>query len=236
MDFHPQFRYLAFSKQLTLESSKEASKIARASRSAATVTTCKMADQVTADAKARVVQGGGDPGCWQLVLSECELQFGQYRGRTFKWLLSNDVGYACSILASHQKERDGGDTSQSPLARNKDGLASYAQLFLDMSLAVRNRMMLMGAPVVREMDDKLLEFGEYRHETYRFLYDSPGEEHRSYVAWMRKTKVFQGSRLHSFQQYILGRDRQAKYNAGEGEPSDQQLMEAAAEVESQHDV
>ncbi|KAL1269396.1 hypothetical protein QQF64_031685 [Cirrhinus molitorella] len=32
-------------------------------------------------------------------LSESALQFGQYRGKTFKWLLSNDVGHAAMKLA-----------------------------------------------------------------------------------------------------------------------------------------
>ncbi len=56
---------------------------------------------------------GGDPSNHQLVLSESALQFGQYRGKSFKWLLSNDIGYLAMVLAVHQREREGGDTTQS---------------------------------------------------------------------------------------------------------------------------
>ena len=71
------------------------------------------------------------------MLSESELQLGQYRGQTFKWLLENNAGYAAAILASHLKEREGGDTFQSPLAVHKDVLASYAQLFPLMVAAIQ---------------------------------------------------------------------------------------------------
>ncbi|CAL8311575.1 unnamed protein product [Lota lota] len=98
MDFRPCLRIQPSSSDLTLQPSPEACWL-------------KTPERVREEATARVLQAGGDPACLELVLSESELQFGQYRG----WLLSHDVGYACSPLASHQKEREGGDTSESPL-------------------------------------------------------------------------------------------------------------------------
>ena len=64
------------------------------------------------------------------MLAESEVQFGQYRGKTFRWLLENDVGYACSIIASHRRERESGDPSQTPLMMQKDSLTSYAMPFV----------------------------------------------------------------------------------------------------------
>lgn len=54
--------------------------------------------EVQADAKARVLSEGGNPRNDRLVLSRFEIQFGNYKGQTFKWLLENDVGYAAFIV------------------------------------------------------------------------------------------------------------------------------------------
>ncbi|CAL8316131.1 unnamed protein product [Merluccius merluccius] len=71
-----------------------------------------------------------------VVLAESEVQFGLYWGQTFQWLLGNAAGYAVAVLVSHQKEREAGDISESPLMENKDALASYARLFPPMVTAV----------------------------------------------------------------------------------------------------
>ena len=51
-------------------------------------------------AVARVTAAGGAATDDLLVLSASVRQFGQYRGQTFRWLLENAVGYACSIVGS----------------------------------------------------------------------------------------------------------------------------------------
>lgn len=79
---------------------------------------------------------GGDTSSHQLVLSEGALQFCQYRGKTLKWLLSNDIVNASMVLAVHQRERERGDTTQSAIMGNKDALLRYAALFPDMMAAI----------------------------------------------------------------------------------------------------
>eukprot|EP00064_Thunnus_orientalis_P021831 superscaffoldBa00006890_g21999 len=71
------------------------------------------------------------------------------------------------ILVSHQKEREGGDTSQSPLTTNIAAvLVSYAQLFPEMTAAIQRRRMHKGAQSVRGMDQTLVGFGAHARETY----------------------------------------------------------------------
>eukprot|EP00064_Thunnus_orientalis_P001114 superscaffoldBa00000071_g1116 len=65
------------------------------------------------DAKARAMAGGGDCSDTKLVLSQYEMQFGKYRGQSFHWLLSNNVGYIVMILAVHQQKH--GPTEPAPL-------------------------------------------------------------------------------------------------------------------------
>ena len=57
-------------------------------------------------------QGPHPPG--RRMLSESQLQFGQYRGQTFKWLLSHDVGYACGILVEQRASRPAPSTACRP--------------------------------------------------------------------------------------------------------------------------
>ncbi len=181
MDYRPVFRTEPSSSDLTLRPSADASRLAQdyGRRGSAEAHPVKTPARVRDEAKARIVQAGGDPECWQLVLSESELQFGQYRGQTFKWLLEHDVGYACSLIVSHQKERDSGDTSDTPLAGNKDALASYAELFPEMTAAIQRRRMSEGCQSVRGMDQTLVGFGAHAGETYQSLYESPTAERRS---------------------------------------------------------
>ncbi|XP_044025644.1 uncharacterized protein LOC122863319 [Siniperca chuatsi] len=255
MDYRPSFRREPSLSELTLQPSRDASRLAQAYRRKGSAVACqvKMPDRVREEAKARVLQAGGDPTCCQLVLSESELQFGQYRGQTFKWLLSHDVGYTCSLLVSHQKEREGGDTSQSPLAANKDALASYAQLFPEMTAVIRQRRMREGSLSVRGMDNTLVGFGAHAGETYRSLYESTSSESRTYLQWVRKQKVYAGSRMHTLQVYVLGRDNevaaakpsaapparqtapQPPSSAASTDPSDDMLLAAAMLVDSQLD-
>ncbi|XP_051915356.1 uncharacterized protein LOC127596645 [Hippocampus zosterae] len=252
MDFKPNFVLMSPGmKHLRLQCTAQATKLAQAHRAKPAATTCKSASVVKEEAVARIVKGGGDPECWQLVLSEMTLQFGQYRGQTFKWLLENDVGYCAMVVASHQKERDNGDTSQSPLATNKDSLALYAHVFPEMAAVVRHRLMVMGAPLVRELDEQPLRMGHFPDETYRSLYESADERHRAYVCRIRAGKPgLAGSFFHTLNSYIVGRDNEANYKSphpvqservsvkservsARPEPSDDDVLAAVIEVESQ---
>jgi len=59
-------------------------------------------DEVEAQARATIpARQQATP---QLILARSELQFGQYRGQTFQWLLEHAVGYAAGLIDSVQKE------------------------------------------------------------------------------------------------------------------------------------
>lgn len=59
----------------------------------------KEPEEALAEAKACVLSEGGNPCDDRLVRSRFKMQFGKYKGQTFKWLLENDVGYAAFIVA-----------------------------------------------------------------------------------------------------------------------------------------
>ncbi|KAG7501097.1 hypothetical protein JOB18_039692 [Solea senegalensis] len=165
MAFAPAFRFEPSSNELTLRPSAAAVALATKHRQQTTaiVRRTQRSDVLEAEARARASEKGDVSD--EMVLAETELQFGQYWGQTFRWLLENDVGYVVSILASHQKEREGGMTMRTPLMSNKDALASYARLFPPMS--------------TNEVDDTLLGFGEHAHRSYKSLYNARDRESRT---------------------------------------------------------
>ncbi|XP_051928348.1 uncharacterized protein LOC127604952 [Hippocampus zosterae] len=113
-----------------------------------------------------------------------------------------------------------------------------------MAAVVQHRLMVMGAPLVRELDEQLLTMGQFPNETYRSLYESTDERHRAYVCRIRAGKAgMAGSFFHTLNSYIVGRDNEANYKrsrpatserpSAPSEPSDYVLFAAAIEVESQ---
>ncbi|XP_070975015.1 uncharacterized protein [Oncorhynchus clarkii lewisi] len=123
---NPSFRFTP-SQELVLKATMQAVKVAAdgppASGAQGPPVRAKKWEEVEAEARARVVSEGGDPGAEMVVLSRCTVQFGKYRGQTFKWMMENDVGYMMHLVTVHQKERERArSVSQHPLMANKDAL------------------------------------------------------------------------------------------------------------------
>ncbi|CAL8293474.1 unnamed protein product [Arctogadus glacialis] len=56
-------------------------------------------------ARTVVFQRGGDVSDRQEGMGEYLLQFGKYQGKSFKWLLENDVGYTIYLMKkAHQQQ------------------------------------------------------------------------------------------------------------------------------------
>ncbi|KAF5880175.1 uncharacterized protein DAT39_023324, partial [Clarias magur] len=206
--FEPEFSFLAGSAHLQLQASTEALTRTRASREETSQPPpVKSPQTVEADARGRVTAEGGNAADRRHILSRMEVQFGQYRGTTFQWLLTHDVGYVSGVLAGHVAEREGGDTSSSPLMLHKDALLEYAHLFPPMAAAIEDKKR---AGTDTEADH-LVGFGEHSSLTYRELYESTDPEISSYRSWVRSLVVKNGrSRVALLKQYVLRRDREQR--------------------------
>ncbi|KAK6472436.1 hypothetical protein HHUSO_G28172 [Huso huso] len=130
------------------------------------------------------VSEGGDPRNTMLVLSQSTMQFGKYRGQTFQWLLTNDMGYAVSLVTSHQREWEG-DSSMSLYMANKDALTSYACASPDFASAVRDRRAQDVARLLSSQpgqeDLRLVASGVHKDLTWRDLYEATDKEKRGFV-------------------------------------------------------
>lgn len=56
-------------------------------------------DLLRTDALTVVFQRGGDVSDRLEVMGEYVLQFGRYKGKSFRWLLENDVGYTLYLFS-----------------------------------------------------------------------------------------------------------------------------------------
>ncbi|CAL8302942.1 unnamed protein product [Arctogadus glacialis] len=198
------------SHQLVLRASDAAAAFTAAMGPQATAR-AKKPEEVEKESRARVVSGGGDPGNPMLVLGCHSIQLGKYQGQTFRWLLENDVGYACHVVASNQREWET-SASDSPLMANKDSIARYSCAhpafaehlkFRRAQEEARARATLPGRG-----GEALVGFGLFKEATLKDLYDSKEKEHQTYVKWLRRKTPQPGSAMDVAIKYILGRDKE----------------------------
>ena len=87
------------------------------------VTYAKPADIVAKEAARSVLEHGGDTNNVSHVLAMSTLQFGVYRGQTFKWVAENDAGWVASIVIDIQKNQE--RETDVPLSKNKFALMHF---------------------------------------------------------------------------------------------------------------
>ncbi|XP_051954038.1 uncharacterized protein LOC127623665 [Xyrauchen texanus] len=164
-------------------------------------------EAVLGEAKVRVIRGGGDPFDDLLLASQSAMQFGQYRGKTFKWMLENDLGYSLMVLSGHQWDRETGKLDRGALMANKDAFLQYAYTFKKIADAIKVRRQREGTLPGCE-GDCLVGFGVHKKSTYKELYEATDRDRKSYVRLIRSQDTNAGSKMDALQKYILGRDQQ----------------------------
>ena len=209
MAHRPKFRYLARSNCLQLKPTQVTHSVAAANKSKPVTTPAMSPDEVEAQAWATIpARQQATP---QLILARSELQFGQYRGQTFQWLLEHAVGYAVGLIDSVQKELQ--PEVDTPLGVNKRKFCEYALAFCDVQDAIHLRQMTVAAEAkvasTGDEGERLVGFGQYRSMTWRQLCDSADREHQSFVRqFLMHTDCQPGSRLDQFKAYCWRRHRQ----------------------------
>ncbi|XP_033837449.1 uncharacterized protein LOC117384271 [Periophthalmus magnuspinnatus] len=125
------------------------------------------------------------------------LLFGKHRGKSFEWLLQKYEAYAVYVVATHLKEREDGDTTQTELMRNKDALAEYVSCFPNVMEEVhfyREGLAPLG-------------FGKYEKVTRQDLYNSEDEMEKRYMKWLRSLEgTGNGAHMERVLKYISHRD------------------------------
>lgn len=126
--FYPGRRKVSFRKgpsgHLRQDPSEEAMELKRR-RLPPNTSPAQSQDTVKANALTTVMQRGGDRSDRQEVMGEYVLQFGKYRGKTFCWLLENDVGYVMYLFSKVEQEESEGTFN--PQGHSKDSLLSLLE-------------------------------------------------------------------------------------------------------------
>lgn len=157
-------------------------------------------DLVRMNACSIVLQRGGDVSDKQEVLGEYILQFGKYKGKSFRWLFGNDVGYALYLSDKVEEEERAGQFN--PEGPCKDSLISFLQYsrsykeIEDLKRYLSQRPDPL--PVLIE-DDNTVGFGTRAQDTWRKIWDARAD---GYAYFIMKQKCVPGSKMYNLQQYL----------------------------------
>ncbi|KAI7798267.1 hypothetical protein IRJ41_024252 [Triplophysa rosa] len=103
-----------------------------------------------------VRQRGGDASDQKEDFGEYILQFGKYKGKSFRWLLENDVGYTIYLIKNLQQEE-----ATMTERHSKSSLVSfvkYTHSFEEIQSLLSYVCKTPAAPAASSEDDQLLDF------------------------------------------------------------------------------
>ncbi|XP_069377509.1 uncharacterized protein [Paralichthys olivaceus] len=160
---------------------------------------------VRTNALTLVFQRGGDVSDRVEVMGEYLLQFGKYKGKSFKWLLENDVGYTIFLMKKvEEEEREG---TFNPQGHAKESLLSfldYASSFQDiMDLRAYLSSRKPSSPVASE-GDNIVGFGARARDTWRKIWETRAD---GYAAFILGVKCVKNNKMYNLQQYLLSQQR-----------------------------
>lgn len=110
-------------------------------------------DKVLEAARQAVLRQGEDPSNKKYVLGLHKMQFGVFKGQTFKWVAENALGYAGYLVASMRRESADIKDSKNHHA-NKAAFAEYIGLFPEGREAIRIKTENMGYPSSQHMSQQ----------------------------------------------------------------------------------
>ncbi|XP_039534232.1 uncharacterized protein LOC120483341 [Pimephales promelas] len=163
-------------------------------------------DKVKENARSVVFMRGGDVSDRKEVLGEYVLQFGKYKGKSFRWLLENDVGYTIFLTKKVEEEERAGQFK--PEGPKKDSLLSfleYSRSFQEIEDLLKYLTGRSVAPPVRNEDDNLVGFGINAEKTWRDVWESRAD---GYAAFILQKQCVPGSKMYRLQQYLTQKKSQ----------------------------
>ncbi|KAM7006187.1 uncharacterized protein LKV04_002808 [Tautogolabrus adspersus] len=160
---------------------------------------------VQQNALAVVRQRGGDASDRTEVLGEYILQFGKYKGKSFRWLLENDIGYTMYLIKNVQKEEASGISVTE--GHSKDSLQSfvnYSLSFAEIQSLLTYEARGGGDMVASLEDDQLVGFGTRAKSTWKEIWDSRAD---GYATFILGKSCVPGTRMFKLQQYLQKRQQ-----------------------------
>ncbi|KAJ8353223.1 hypothetical protein SKAU_G00207900 [Synaphobranchus kaupii] len=151
-------------------------------------------------------KNGGDYNDRTELLGEY-LQFGKYKGKSFKWLLENDVGY--TIYLSRRVDKETTADTFTAEGHSKDSLLSfleYAHSFQEIQNLLAYEGKKQAPPVtVASVGDNLVGFGQRALSTWKEVWESRATR---ILSWQRNVLLEDAQKMHKLQQFLLLQQRQ----------------------------
>ncbi len=164
-------------------------------------------DLVRQNALTVIRQRGGDASDRTEVLGDYILQFGKYKGKSFRWLLENDVGYTMYLIKNLQKEEASGiPMAEGHVKNSLLSLVNYALCFLEIQSLLTYEASGVGDVAASLEDDQLVGFGSRAKSTWKEIWYSRADGYADFI--MRKSCV-RGTRMCKLQQYLRKKQRSA---------------------------
>lgn len=164
-------------------------------------------DLVRQNALIVVRQRGGDASDRAEVLGDYILQFGKYKGKAFRWLLENDVGYTMYLIKNLRKEEASGICMSE--GHGKDSLQSfvnYALSFGEIQSLLAYEASGVGVAAASSEDDQLVGFGSRAKSTWKEIWDGRAD---GYADFILGKNCVPGTRMCKLQQYLRKRKESA---------------------------
>jgi hypothetical protein len=213
----PKFRTVG--RNLVLEPTVQANAVEAANNRSSRPVFALSPDEVERQAR-DFLFNAGKPVTPDLLATYSAIQFGKFRGQTFKWILENAVGWAVGFLKSYSKETVSGAINSSHLAVNKRQFWQYAMGFPPVVDAVNfSKLVEDATKKVAETGDeghRLLEFGEFRDMTWHGMVTSTDPKHQRYVTnfIMPKVDCRKGTRMELFRNYCISMRKETSKTTG----------------------
>ncbi|TWW54433.1 hypothetical protein D4764_0142770 [Takifugu flavidus] len=147
----------------------------------------------------------GDPSDKMEVLGDYVLQFGKYKGKSFRWLLQNDVGSTVYLIKNVQSEEAAGLCMAD--SHSKDSLqsfVSYALSFQEIQALLTYEAGRGDGVTASSEDDQLVGFGARAKSRWKEIWDSRGDGYADFVIGRR---CIPGTRMSRLQQNLLKRQQ-----------------------------
>ncbi|KAI4792444.1 hypothetical protein KUCAC02_032624 [Chaenocephalus aceratus] len=93
-------------------------------------------EEVMDKARTAITQHRGDPSNRRHLLGFFEIQFGLFRGQTFRWVVENSLGYAAYLVAAMKRDPTGGCKDSKEHALSKGMFKEYIELFPSGRIAI----------------------------------------------------------------------------------------------------
>ncbi|TWW62954.1 hypothetical protein D4764_04G0016010 [Takifugu flavidus] len=162
-------------------------------------------DLVRQNALAVIRQRGGDPSDKMEVLGDYVLQFGKYKGKSFRWLLQNDVGSTVYLIKNVQSEEAAGlCTADSHSKDSLQSFVSYALSFQEIQALLTYEAGRGDGVTASSEDDQLVGFGARAKSRWKEIWDSRGDGYADFVTGRR---CVPGTRMSRLQQNLLKRQQ-----------------------------